>query len=106
VNYFHAALAVGRSLARLWHGALRKGKPMPATRRLRFIPIEPARDRRPSRQSERTRCFFIGLSAPNVSPFGVTNRTNFNAVHAPDDSPAVCHAVSRRSFGRSFLAGF
>ena len=48
---------------------------MPATRLLRFIKSQPVRERRPSRRPERTRTNFIWVSAPNVVPFAVTNRT-------------------------------
>jgi hypothetical protein len=48
---------------------------LPATRLCRFIKSQPVRDRRPSRRPERTRTNFYWVSAPNVVPFVVTNRT-------------------------------
>jgi len=65
----------GRSPARSCHGALRGASPTPGTRRRRCIISQPVRDRRPSRRPERTRTNFIWVSAPNVVPFAVTNRT-------------------------------
>ena len=53
------AFAAIRSLARRWHGALRKGKPMPTTRPLRSIPVQPARDRR--RPVNRSGCLAFDL---------------------------------------------
>jgi hypothetical protein len=70
------ASAAGRSQAGCRHGALlNPASTLPATRLFRFIKSQPVRDAdHPADRSGREQIFYW-VSAPNVVPLVVTNRT-------------------------------